>query len=301
MKDNLLHNSFGGLTAFFAVAREKSFTRAAARLGLSQTAVSHSVRSLEKTLGVRLLARNSRAVIPTEAGEHLLLTVAPRLEEIDAGLLEVSELRDKPAGSIRITAPEDAIRLLLAPKLKNFLKEYPDIKLELFLDNGYVDLAAEQFDAGVRLGELVAQDMIAVRIGPPVQFTVVATKRYFSKREHPQKPADLMHHNCINVRTMTHRGLWAWEFEKGGQQVNVHVDGQLIYNSLFDCLAAAVAGLGVAYVPSELAEPYVRAGHLVPVLQEWCPFWSGFHLYYPSRRQPSGAMAMLIAALRYDS
>ena len=301
MTDNLLRHALGGLTAFFAVARERSFTRAAARLGLSQTAVSHSVRSLEKTLGVRLLARHSRAVVPTEEGERLLRTVAPRLAEIDAGLLEVSELANKPAGSIRITAPEDAIRLLLTPKLKNFLKTYPDIKVELFLDNGYVDLAAEQFDAGVRLGELVAQDMIAVRIGPPVQFSVVATKRYFSKRERPQKPADLMRHNCINVRTMTNGSLWAWEFKKGGQQVNVHVDGQLTYNSLFDCLAGAVAGLGVASVPSELAEPYVRAGHLVQVLEEWCPFWSGFHLYYPSRRQPSGAMAMLIAALRYDS
>ena len=301
MQDDLLRNSFGGLTAFFAVARARSFTRAAARLGLSQTAVSHAVRSLEKTLGIRLLARNSRAVVPTEAGEHLLLTVAPRLEEIDAGLLEVSELRDKPAGSIRITAPEDALRLLLVPKLKKFLARYPDIKLELFLDNGYVDLAAEQFDAGVRLGESVAQDMIAVRIGPPVQFTVVATKRYFATRPRPQKPADLVAHNCINVRQMTHLALWAWEFEKGGRQVNVRVDGQLTYNSLFDCLASAVAGLGVAYVPTELAEPYVRAGHLVPVLQDWCPLWSGFHLYYPSRRQPSGAMAMLIAALRQDS
>ena len=216
-------------------------------------------------------------------------------------MLEVSELRDKPAGSIRITAPEDALRLLLVPKLKKFLAQYPDIKLELFLDNGYVDLAAERFDAGVRLGESVAQDMTAVRIGPPVQFTVVATKRYFANRSRPQKPADLVGHNCINVRQMTHLSIWAWEFEKGGRQVNVRVDGQLTYNSLFDCLASAVAGLGVAYVPTELAEPYVRAGHLVPVLQDWCPLWSGFHLYYPSRRQPSGAMAMLIAALREGS
>ncbi len=301
MQDDLLRQSFSGLTAFFAVARERSFTKAGARLGISQTAVSHSVRGLEKALGVQLLARHARAVVPTEAGERLLRTVAPRLQEIDAGLLEVSELRDKPSGSIRITAPEDAIRLLLSPKLERFLTAHPDIRVELFSDNGYADLAAGQFDAGVRLGEAVAQDMIAVRIGPPVQFTVVATKRHFTPRTLPQKPADLMQHNCINVRQMTHGSLWAWEFEKAGRQINVNVTGQLTYNSLFDCMAGVVAGLGVAYVPTEMAEPYVRAGHLVPALQDWCPRWSGYHLYYPSRRQPSGAMALLIAALRQEA
>jgi len=300
MQDNLLRNSFSGLMAFFAVARERSFTRAAARLGLSQTAVSHAVRSLEKNLGVRLLVRSSRTVVPTEAGERLLLTVAPHFEEIDAGLSALSELRDKPAGTIRITAPDHAIRTILAPRLKAFLPRYPEIKVELFADNGFVDLATERFDAGVRLGESLAQDMIAVRIGPAVQFAVVATKRHFSRRAMPQTPADLMHYNCIKLRLMTHGGLWAWEFEKAGRQMNVHVDGQLTYNNVFDCLDAAVAGLGVAYVPAELAEPYVRAGHLVPALQDWCPRWSGFHLYYPSRRQPSGAMALLVAALRYE-
>ncbi|MFT3760960.1 LysR family transcriptional regulator [Thauera sp.] len=300
MQENLLRDSFRGLTAFVAVARERSFTRAAAQLGLSQTAVSHAVRSLEKRLGARLLERNSRNVSPTVEGERLLATVAPQLEEIDAELTTVSELRDRPVGSIRITAPEDAIRLVLMPRLKKFIAKYPDIKIELFADTAFVDLAAGKFDAGVRLGESVAQDMIAARIGPNLQFTVVATKRHFNDHTIPQRPGDLVHYNCINFRLKTHGDLWAWEFEKAGRQVNVHVDGQFTFNSVYDCLDAAVAGLGVAYVPKELAQPYVKAGHLVPVLEDWCPLWSGFHLYYPSRRQPSGAMALVIAALRYE-
>ncbi len=301
MQDNTLRASFSGLIAFIAVAREKSFTRAAAKLGLSQSAVSHAVRSLEQHLSVRLLARSSRSVSPTEAGERLLRTVAPQFEEIDAELAAVSELRDSATGSIRITASDHAIRTVLSPKLKTFLPKYPGIKVELFGDSGFADIAADRFDAGVRLGEAVAQDMIAVRISPDIRFTVVATKRYFAHRAMPRKPDDLMHHNCINLRLATYGGLWAWEFEKGGRQINVRVDGQLTYNNIFDCLDAAVAGLGVAYVPAELAQPFVRAKHLVPVLEEWCPLWSGFHLYYPSRRQPSGAMALLISALRHDS
>lgn len=300
MQEDLLRDSFRGLTAFFVVARERSFTRAAAQLGLSQTAVSHAVRSLEKRLGTRLLERNSRNVAPTAEGERLLTTVAPQLEEIDAELAAVSELRDRPAGAIRITAPEDAIRLVLMPRLRKFFVRYPEIKVELYADSAFVDLAAEKFDAGVRLGESVAQDMIAARIGPDMQFTVVATKRLFGERSVPQQPSDLMHYNCINLRLKTHGGLWAWEFEKGGRQINIHVDGQLAFNSVYDCLDAAIAGHGVAYVPKELAQPYVRAGHLVAVLEDWCPLWSGFHLYYPSRRQPSGAMALVIAALRYE-
>ncbi|WP_041270891.1 LysR family transcriptional regulator [Frateuria aurantia] len=297
----MLRESFRGLTAFFAVARERSFTRAAAQLGLSQTAVSHAVRALEKKLGARLLERNSRNVAPTPEGERLLVTVAPRLEEIDSELVAVSELRDRPVGAIRITAPEDAIRLVLMPRLKRFFLEYPEIKVELFADTAFVDLAAGKFDAGVRLGESVAQDMIAARIGPDMQFTVVATKRHFNEKALPQRPGDLVHYNCINLRLKTHGGLWAWEFEKGGRQVNVHVDGQLAFNSVYDCLDAAIAGLGVAYVPKELVRPYVKAGHLISALEDWCPLWSGFHLYYPSRRQPSGAMALVIAALRYEA
>ncbi|KAF1018814.1 MAG: HTH-type transcriptional regulator PgrR [Paracidovorax wautersii] len=301
MQDKLLRESFSGLTAFFAVARERSFTRAAARLGLSQTALSHAVRGLEKKLGVQLLTRNSRSVMPTDAGERLLATVVPQFEEIDAEIQALSELRDSPTGTIRITASDHAIRMVLSPKLKKFLPKYPGIKVELFTDNGLVDLAAGQYDAGVRLGEQVAQDMIAVRISPDVRFTAVATKRYFANRAIPKTPEDMIQHNCINLRLATHGGLWAWEFEKGGRQVNVRVDGQLTYNSIFDCLDAAVAGLGLAYVPADMAHPYVRAGHLVPVLDDWVPPWSGLHLYYPSRRQPSGAMALLIAALRHEA
>lgn len=301
MPKNMLRDSFGGLIGFIAVARERSFTRAGARLGLSQTAVSHSVRALEKRMGVQLLVRNSRSVTPTEAGLRLLETVAPQLEEIDAELDALSELRDTPSGTIRITAPDHAIREVLKPKLKHFLPQYPAIKVELFADSRFIDIVAEQFDAGVRLGESVAQDMIAVRIGPDVCFAAVATKRYFAKHPIPKRPEELMQHNCINLRLLTHGGLWAWEFQHGKRQVNVRVDGQLTCNSVYDCLDAAVTGLGIAYVPREMAAPYIKTGHLVSVLEDWCPLWSGFHLYYPSRRQPSRAMALLIAELRHKS
>ncbi|SFB21568.1 LysR family transcriptional regulator [Azotobacter beijerinckii] len=298
MRDDILRESFSGLVAFVAVAREKSFTRAAAHLGLSQSAVSHAVRALETKLGARLLARNSRTVSPTEAGERLLATVAPQLEEIDAELAALAELRDSPAGTIRITASDHSIRTVLAPRLKKFLSKYPGIQVELFADNGLVDLAAERFDAGVRLGESVAQDMIALRIGPDIRFVVVATKGYFASHPLPGTPDDLMQHNCVNLRFPTYGGLWAWEFEKAGRQMNVRVNGQLTYNSIYDCLDAAMVGLGVAYVPADMAQPYIRTGHLVSVLEDWCPYWSGYH-HYPSRRQPSGAMSLLIAALRY--
>lgn len=299
MHDNTLRDSFSGLIAFITVAREKNFTRAAAQLGLSQSAVSHSVRALEAALGVRLLARNSRSVSATEAGDRLLRTVAPQFEEIDAELQALSELRDSPFGNIRITASDHPIRTVLAPKLRKFLPLFPGIKLELSVDNGLTDIAAAQYDAGVRLGESVAQDMIAVRIGPDLRFTVVATKKYFSNRAIPRKPDDLMEHNCVNLRLPTYGGIWAWEFENRGRQINVRVNGQVMYNSIYDCLDAAVAGLGVAYVPEDMAQPYVKAGHLIPTLEEWCPLWAGYHLYYPSRRQPSGAMSALIAALRH--
>lgn len=301
MKENMTRDSFGGLVAFMAVAREKNFTRAAAQLGVSQSAVSHAVRGLEKTLGVRLLARNSRSVYPTELGEQLLNVVGPQLGEIDRELEAVSELRDAPSGTIRITASDHPIRTLLAPKLKEFVQKYPDIKVELFADNGLVDIADKQFDAGVRLGEMVAQDMIAVRISPDIKFAVVGTPQYLKHRQVPLIPADLVSHNCINLRLPTHGGLWAWEFEKEGRQVNVRVDGQLIFNSIYDCLDAAVSGNGLAFVPSDIAAPYVSSGQLVSIMEDWCALWPGHHLYYPSRRQPSGAMSLLIAALKYDA
>lgn len=299
MRKPLLKENFSGLTVFFSVAREGSFTRAAAQLGLSQTAVSHAVRSLEERLGVRLLTRNSRGVAPTAAGERLLRTVEPQFAEIDASLDAIAELSSSPSGTIRITASDHSIRRVLTPKLRNFLPHYPDIKVELHSDNKLMDLASGRFDAGVRLGEQVAQDMIAVRVGPDIRFAAVATRRYFAERELPQDPNDLLQHNCINLRLPTHGGLWAWEFEKGGREIAVRVEGQLIYNSIYDCVEAAMAGLGVAYVPEDLVQPYIGTGHLISVLEDWTVPWSGYHLYYPSRRQPSGAMALLIAALRH--
>ena len=281
------------------MAREGSFTRAAAQLGLSQTAVSHAVRSLEERLGLRLLTRNSRGIAPTAAGEHLLRTIEPQFAEIDASRDAIAELSSSPSGTIRITASDHSIRRVLTPKLRHFLAHYPDIKVELHSDNQLMDLAAGRFDAGVRLGEQVAQDMIAVRVGPDIRFAAVATRPYFAERELPQDPNDLLRHNCINLRLPTHGGLWAWEFEKAGREIAVRVEGQLIYNSIYDCVEAAMAGLGVAYVPEDLVQPYIGTGHLISVLEDWTLPWSGYHLYYPCRRQPSGAMALLIAALRH--
>lgn len=300
MEHKTLRDAFAGLTVFFAVARERSFTKAAARLGLSQTAVSHAVRTLEARLGSQLLSRNTRTVTPTEAGEQLLQTVAPQMEQIDAELEALNDLRDSPTGTLRITASDHAVHTVLMGKLKRFLPKYPGIKVEVFTDNGLVDIVAERFDAGVRLGESLDQDMIAVRIGPDARFAAVATRSYLSRHPAPEQPEDLMHHNCINIRLPTHGNLWPWEFEKDGRRLNIRVDGQLIFNTTFDCLDAAIAGLGVAYLPEELAEPYLRSGHLVRLLDDWCPMWPGLHLYYPSRRQPTGAMSLLIAALRLE-
>jgi DNA-binding transcriptional LysR family regulator len=287
------------LLALLAVGRERSFTRAAAKLGVSQSALSHTVRGLEERLGVRLLTRTTRSVSPTEAGERLLHTVGPRFEEIEAELEAVSEFRDKPAGTIRITAGDHAIETTLWPKLMKFLASYPDIKVEIAIDYGLTDIAAERYDAGVRWGEQVAKDMIAVRIGPDVRFAVVGAKSYFAKRPPPETPQDLIAHNCINLRLPTYGGLYAWEFERDGRELKVRVEGQLVFNGIFQVLDAALAGFGLAYVPEDLAQPYLAKGHLKQVLKEWCPPWSGYHLYYPSRRQHSVAFALLVDALRY--
>jgi DNA-binding transcriptional LysR family regulator len=287
------------LLVFLAVARERSFTRAAAKLGVSQSALSHTIRGLEERLGVRLLTRTTRSVSPTEAGERLLHTVGPRFEEIEAEVEAVSEFRDKPAGTIRITAGDHAIETTLWPKLTKFLASYPDIKVEIAIDYGLTDIAAERYDAGVRWGEQVAKDMIAVRIGPDVRFAVVGAKSYFAKRPPPETPQDLIAHNCINLRLPTYGGLYAWEFERDGREVKVRVEGQLVFNGIFQVLDAALAGFGLAYVPEDLAQPHLAKGHLKQVLEEWCPPWSGYHLYYPSRRQHSAAFALLVDALRY--
>lgn len=287
------------LAAFLAVARERSFTRAAAKLGVSQSALSQTIRGLEARLGIRLLTRTTRSVAPTEAGERLLQTVGPRLAEIQAEIEQLDELRDKPAGAIRITAGDHAIHSVLTPKLAKFLPDYPDIKVEIVTDYGLTDIVAERYDAGVRQGEQVARDMIAVRVGPDVRFTVVGAKTYFARRSPPTTPHDLIGHNCINLRLPTYGGLYAWEFEKDGRELRARVEGQLVVSSVFQALDAALAGLGLAYVPEDLAEPYLARGRLVRALEDWCTPWSGYRLYYPSRRQPSPAFALLVDALRY--
>ncbi|MCW2239842.1 LysR family transcriptional regulator [Azospirillum canadense] len=287
------------LLAFLAVAREQSFTKAAAKLGVSQSALSHTVRHLEERLGIRLLTRTTRSVSPTDAGERLLRTIGPRFDEIEAELEALSEFREKPAGTIRITATDYAIDGLLWPKLQRLLPEYPDIKVELINDYGLSDIVAERYDAGVRLGEQVAKDMISVRIGPDVRFAVVGAPSYFAKRPPPETLQDLLGHACVTLRLPTHGGIYAWEFEKDGHELRVRVDGQLVFNSIFHILNAALAGFGLAHLPEDLAQPHIEAGHLQRVLDDWCPSWSGYHLYYPSRRQSSPAFALLVDALRY--
>ena len=287
------------LLAFLAVVREASFTKAAAKLGVSQSALSHTMRELETRLGVRLLSRTTRSVAPTEAGERLLRSLGLRFDEIDAELAAVSELRDKPAGSIRITATEYALDTILWPKLVKFLRQYPDIKVEVFIDNGLTDIVAQRFDAGVRAGEQVAKDMIAVRISPDMRMAVVGAPSYLKKHLAPEKPQDLIGHSCINLRLLTHGGLYAWEFEKAGRELKVRVDGQLTFNGTFQMLNAALAGFGLAYVPEDLAQPHVAKGRLKRVLADWCSPYSGYHLYYPSRRQPSAAFTLLVEALRH--
>src|SRR5262245_53895852 len=286
------------LLAFVAVARERSFTRAAARLGVSQSALSHTMRELEARLGVRLLTRTTRSVSPTEAGERLLNTVGPRLEEIEAELGALGELRDKPAGTIRLTATEYAADEILLPKLAKLLRAYPDIKVEIVIDYGLTDIVAQRFDAGVRSGEQVAKDMIAVRIAPDMRMAVVGAPSHFKRQPEPKRPQDLVNHNCIRLRLPTHGGVYAWEFEKAGRELRVRVDGQLTYNTTAQMLTAALAGLGLAYVPEGLARPHVARGRLKRVLADWCPPYSGYHLYYPSRRQPSAAFALVVDALR---
>jgi DNA-binding transcriptional LysR family regulator len=297
----MARENFNDLLAFLAVARERSFTKAAAQLGVSQSALSHTVRGLEARLGLRLLNRTTRSVSPTEAGERLLLTVGRRFEEIDAELEALAELREKPAGTIRITATENAADTILLPKLAKLLRDYPDIKVEIVIDYGLTDIVAQRYDAGVRSGEQVAKDMIAVRIGPDMRMAVVGAPAYFAKRSAPKKPQDLTDHSCINLRLPTHGGLYAWEFEKGARELKVRVEGQLVLNGATQILNAALAGFGLAYVPEDLAQRHLDKGLLKRALEDWCPPFSGYHLYYPSRRQSSPAFALLVDALRYRS
>jgi len=293
--------SLDQLVAFVAVARERSFTGAAAKLGVSQSALSHTIRELEERLGVRLLTRTTRSVAPTEAGERLLRDIGPRFDEIDAALAAVSELRKKPAGTIRITATEFAIDTVLLPKLAPLLRDFPDIKVEMIIDYGLTDIVAQQYDAGVRSGEQVAKDMIAVRIGPDMRMAVVGSPSYFKARPEPKRPQDLIGHNCINLRLPTHGGLYAWEFGKGSRELRVRVEGQMIFNGTAQLLNGALAGCGLAYVPEGLVEAHVTKGRLRRVLADWCQPYSGYHLFYPSRRQSSAAFALVVDALRHRS
>ncbi|MEE3627698.1 LysR family transcriptional regulator [Nitrospirillum sp. BR 11752] len=287
------------LMVFVAVARERSFTRAAAQLGVSQSALSHTIRHLEARLGVRLLSRTTRAVVPTEAGERLLEGIGPHFEAIEAQVDALNALRDKPAGNIRIVASDHAIKHVLWPKLRQFLPRYPDIKIELVLDNGLSDIVTEQFDAGVRMGGDVAKDMIAARIGPDFCLAVVGAPSYFVAHPEPRHPKDLVGHACINFRLQGSGTLYAWEFQEDGQGMRVRVDGTLIFNNIFNCLEAALDGFGLAYIPEEIILPHVADGRLVRVLQKWSPYWEGYHLYYPSRRQSSPAFVALVDALRH--
>ena len=287
------------LLAFLAVARERSFTRAAKKAGLSQSALSHTIRQLESRLGIRLLTRTTRAVSPTEAGQRLLDSIGPSFDEIESQVAALSELRDKPSGTIRIAASDYAINYVLWPKLKTFLPKYPDIKVELTLDNGLTDIVTERYDAGVRMGEQLAKDMISARIGPDFRFAVVGAKSYFKNSPEPSRPQDLVRHTCINDRLPSGGGLWAWEFEEKGREIKIRVDGQLIFNNIYNVLEAAIDGFGLAYVPEEIALPHIAKGRLKRVLEKWSPFWNGYHLYYPSRRQSSPAFVAVVEALRH--
>ena len=295
----MARETVGDLIAFLTVAQERNFTRAAARLGVSQSALSQTVRTLEARLGLRLLTRTTRSVAPTEAGERLLRTVGPKLAEIDEALASLSELREKPAGTIRITLDEYAAKAVVWPALERFLPDYPDIKVELVIEPGMTDIVAERYDAGVRLGGVVAKDMIAVPIGPDLRMAVVGSPAYFARRPMPRTPQELTSHSCINLRLPTYGGLYAWEFERNGRELRVRVDGQLVFNSVTMMLEAAMAGFGLAYLLEAQVAEAVAAGNLVRALGNWCPPFPGYHLYYPSRRHHAPAFALLVEALRY--
>ncbi len=294
------HENFNDLASFAVVAKERSFTKAAAKLGVSQSALSQSIRALEERLGLLLLTRTTRSVSPTDAGARLLDSIIPRFAEIESELAALSELRDKPAGNIRITAGEHAALSVLQPALARFLPEYADIRVEVTVDNGLTDISAQAFDAGVRLGEQVAKDMIAVRISPDIRMAVVGSPSYFASHPQPLTPTDLPAHNCIGMRLPTYGGVFPWEFSKEGHELNVRIEGQLIYNNISLRLSSVLAGLGLAYLPEDQVLPFMEAGQLIRVLEDWCPAYSGYHLYYPSRKHHSHAFSLFVEALRYS-
>ena len=292
--------SYDQLAIFSVVARERSFTRAEAKLGMSQPALSRAMRNLEERLGVRLLARTTRSVSPTEAGEHLLRVVAPRFDEINNELALLSEFRDKPAGKLRITAGEHSAITILQPVLAKLLPDNPDLNIEIIVDYGLTDIVAKGYDAGIRLGEQVAKDMIAMRVGPDMRMAVVGSPEYFARCPRPKTPRDLTQHNCINIRLPTYGGIYTWEFEKKRQELKVRVEGQLVFNNIAMRMDATLQGLGLAYMPEDLVQTHVAEGRLIRVLSDWCPPFPGYHLYYPSRRQTSPAFTLFRDALRYS-
>ena len=294
----MARRNLNDLLAFVTVAREGSFTRAGAVLGVSQSALSQAIKALEERLEIRLLTRTTRSVSSTPAGERLLQAIGNRFDEIEAELDALTELRDKPAGSVRITSGDHVLRTILLPKLLPVMQRYPDIHIEFDVSYGLRDIVADRFDAGVRLGESIDKDMIALPISPKLRMAAVASTVYFEKHSAPKVPEDLTQHNCINIRFPTSGGLYVWEFERRGRQVNVRVDGQAIFNTSPHIVLAALDGLGIAFLPEEEFAPHIEEGRLVRVLQDWCPPFSGYHLYYPSRRQHSPALSLVVDALR---
>jgi DNA-binding transcriptional LysR family regulator len=295
----MARDNINDILVFIAVARERSFTRAAAKLGMSQSALSHIVRGLEERLGVRLLTRTTRSVSPTEAGERLLQNVGPRLEEIDAEITAITDLGDKPAGTVRITAIDHVIDTVLWPRIAPLLPQYPELHIEISSDYRLVDIAAERFDIGVRHGDQVEKDMIAVRLTADVPMRIVGAPAYFARQPAPASLQDLMTHNCINLRLASSGGLYAWELLHDGQPVEARVRGQAVFTNVHHMLAAALDGVGVTFLPESLVAPHVEAGRLVSVMEDWCPSFPGLHAYYPSRRHSSRALGLVIDALRY--
>lgn len=287
------------LKAFVAVAEERSFTRAAARMGVTASALSHTIRALEERLGIRLLARTTRSVSTTEAGDRLFRAVGPHLEQIQGEIDALSAFRDTPSGTLRISTGDHAAEMILRPKLARFLPRFPDVQVEVSIDNGFVDIVGERYDAGVRLGESVSKDMIAVRIGPDWRFVVVGAPAYLADRPAPRLPRELTAHRCVNLRLSSAGALYAWEFEKEGRALEVRVTGQLAFDSIFAVLHAAVDGHGLAYVPEDIARPLLASGQLVSVLDDWCPSIQGYHLYYPNRRLASPAFSAFVETMRY--
>lgn len=295
----MAREQFNDLLWFLAVAEERSFTRAAARIGISQSTLSHTIKRLETRMGVLLLNRTTRNVAPTDAGERLRQSLGPRIAEIEAEMAAIMEYRDKPAGRIRITLSDHALRTVVWPKLGEVLAQYPDLHVEFSVDSAFRNIVDSGFDAGIRLGESVEQDMVAVRIGPDWRLVAVAASDYLAKRGIPEHPKDLVEHSCINIRQISSGGLYAWEFEKDGQELRVRVDGQLTFNGSYEVAEAAVLGYGIAYVPEDIVAERIRSGALQRVLDDWSQPFSGYYIYFPSRRQNLPAFRVIVDALRH--